>query len=112
MITRLLVGILTPAMRAIRPISILATPRHAKPRAAGLRLDVRWRPALVENSERTQKIPRARRWRRDPERLRDDRDVERYWRLSSEKLGASVPPAEILGLRLGRLPISTGAASF
>src|ERR1700721_2254555 len=84
MTTRLLVGILTPAMRAIRPISISATLRRATPRAAGFRLDVRWRPALVEIPRRTQKVPCARKWRRDPERLRDSGDVERNFRMSSE----------------------------
>ena len=51
----------------------------------GNRLDVRWRPALVENRERTQKAPRARKWRRDPERLRDGRDVAPNLCLSREK---------------------------
>src|ERR1700722_17919475 len=83
MITRLLVGILTPAMRAIHPSpfrqrSTCEIKRRRNP------LDVRWRPALVENRERTQKVPCARKWRRDPERLRDSGDVERNFRMSSE----------------------------
>ena len=56
-----------------------------KVESRGNRLDVRWRPALAENRERTQKVPCARKRRRDPERLRDARDVEPNLRLSREK---------------------------
>src|ERR1700727_3546142 len=84
MITRLLVGILTPAMRAIHP-SPFRRRSTCKTKSRGIRLDVRWRPALVENRQRTQKVPRARKWRRDRERLRDGRDVERNLHLSREK---------------------------
>src|ERR1700722_13363043 len=84
MITRLLVGILTPAMRAIHP-SPFRQRSMCEIKCRGNRLDVRWRPALVENRERTQKVPRARKWRRDPERLRDGRDVEPNLCLSSKK---------------------------
>src|ERR1700722_3356139 len=84
MITRLLVGILTPAMRAIHP-SPFRQRSMCEIKCRGNRLDVRWRPALVENRERTQKVPRARKWRRDPERLRDERDVEPNLCLSSKK---------------------------
>src|ERR1700722_10298235 len=84
MITRLLVGILTPAMRAIHP-SPFRQRSMCETKCRGNRLDVRWRPALVENRERTQKVPCARKRRRDPERLRDGRDVERNLRLSRKK---------------------------
>src|ERR1700734_2752637 len=84
MIKRLLVGMLTPAIRAIHP-SPFRQRSMCEIKCRGNRLDVRCRPALVENRERTQKVPRARKWRRDPERLRDGRDVERNLRLSREK---------------------------
>src|SRR5277367_6660847 len=84
MTTRLLVGILTPAMRAIHP-SPFRRRSTCEIESRGNRLDVRWRPALVENRERTQKVPCARKWRRDPERLRDGRDVEPNLCLSREK---------------------------
>src|ERR1700693_6467261 len=84
MITRLFVGILTAGIRAIHP-SPFRQRSMREIKCRGNRLDVRWRPALVENHERTQKVPRARKWRRDPERLRDGRDVERNLHLSREK---------------------------
>src|SRR4029077_16661929 len=83
MITRLLVGILTPAMRAIHP-SPFRRRSARKVESRGNRLDVRWRPALAENP-RTQKIPCAPQRRRDPERLQDQGDVERNFLLSREK---------------------------
>src|ERR1700689_2944405 len=84
MITRLLVGMLTPAIRAIHP-SPFRRRSTCEIERRGNRLDVRWRPALAENRERTQKVPCARKWRRDPERLRDGRDVEPNLCLSREK---------------------------
>src|ERR1700689_369475 len=84
MITRLLVGILTPAMRAIHP-SPFRRRSTCEIESRGNRLDVRGRPALVENRERTQKVPCARKWRRDPERLRDGQDLEGNLHLSREK---------------------------
>src|SRR6478752_2315404 len=83
MIKRLLVGILTPAMRAIHP-SPFRRRSARKVESRGNRLDVRWRPALAENP-RTQKIPCAPQRRRDPERLQDQGDVERNFLLSREK---------------------------
>src|ERR1700722_17249586 len=84
MITRLLVGMLTPAIRAIHP-SPFRQRSMCEIKCRGNGLDVRGRPALVEDREKTQKVPRARKWRRDPERLRDGRDVERNLCLSSKK---------------------------
>src|ERR1700722_15320438 len=84
MITRLLVGILTPAMRAIHPSPFW---RHLdKVGSRGNCLDVRWRPALVENPERTQKVPCARRWRRDPETASGSRACRALLRLVKEKV--------------------------
>src|ERR1700694_648742 len=52
MMTRLLVGMLTPAIRAIRSCSICAMlTRVAKHRGTDRR-GVRWRPALAENPKR------------------------------------------------------------
>src|SRR5271154_4423813 len=84
MITRLLVGILTPAIRAIHP-SPFRRRSTCEIESRGNRLDVRWRPALAENRETTQKVPCARKRRQDPERLRDRRDVEPNLCLSREK---------------------------
>src|ERR1700677_2587460 len=83
--------------------------RSAKSSAAGTGPDVRWRPALVENRERTQKVPCARKWRRDPERLRDGRDVEGNLHLSREKwISASASHSNVIAAisqRSGRDPL-------
>src|ERR1700745_4000574 len=84
MTTRLLVGILTPAMRAIHPSPFWRRSAR-KAESRGKSLDVRWRPALAENSRNAKSPTRSKDGARDPERLQDGADLERYWRLSREK---------------------------
>src|ERR1700691_1480300 len=84
MITRLLVGILTPAMRAIHPSPFRrrSTMRNQVPREPSRR-PVGAGPCR-ESRENAKNPTRSKR-RRDPERLRDGRDVEPKLCLSSKK---------------------------
>jgi hypothetical protein len=85
MTTRLLVGILTPAMRAIRLNLHFGDAPMSKTERRGTPSRRPVEAGPCRESKKTQKSHALEKRRRDPERLQDAPHVERYRRLSREK---------------------------